>query len=240
MNTYLDEIKPIEKFVLIDQIIEKLVKLIENGDLNPGDYLPGERILSEKLGVSRTSLRQALKALNVIGVLDIGPGKKTYIKDSFSDMLVNSFKIIKSVHSVEISKLFEARRVIEEGLVQIAAVKTKKEHIHKIESCLQHSEENINNKNEFNYSEAKFHNAILDIADNKILSAVINSLSEFLQVIEKYDNDYPNVEDRRLSLIQHKEIYEALKHNNTEKARNATHKHLQSVETRLKRKSKKS
>ncbi len=65
--SYLDKIKPVEKFVLIDQIIEKIQKLIENGDLNPGDFLPGERVLSEKLGVSRTSLRQALESFGCNG-----------------------------------------------------------------------------------------------------------------------------------------------------------------------------
>jgi GntR family transcriptional repressor for pyruvate dehydrogenase complex len=98
--SYLEKIKPVEKFVLIDQIIEKVEKLITNGDLNPGDFLPGERILSEKLGVSRTSLRQALKALNVMGVLEIVPGKKTFIKESFSDILTNPFRFIKAVHSI--------------------------------------------------------------------------------------------------------------------------------------------
>ena len=140
MMSYLDKIKPVEKFVLIDQIIEKIQKLIENGDLNPGDFLPGERVLSEKLGVSRTSLRQALKALDVMGVLDIIPGKKTYIKESFSDILINPFKFIKAVHSIKIKELFEARRVLEEGIVQMAAKKAGQQHIQRIKGYLDDSE----------------------------------------------------------------------------------------------------
>ena len=233
--SYLDKIKPVEKFVLIDQIIEKIEKLIENGDLNPGDFLPGERVLSEKLGVSRTSLRQALKALNVMGVLEIIPGKKTYIKESFSDILINPFRFIKAVHSIKIKELFEARRVLEEGIVQMTAKKADHKHIQKIQGFLDDAENNLENKNEFIYSEFMFHQSIFEAANNKILSAVMNSLNELLLVLEKYEKDYLGTQDRKKSLTQHKEIFEAIKHKDTEQARIAMHMHLDSMEARLKK-----
>ena len=235
MTKYLDKIQPLEKFVLIDQIIEKIENLITNGDLNPGDFLPGERILAEKLGVSRTSLRQALKALNVMGVLEIVPGKKTYIKDSFLDILLNPFKFIKAVHSIKIKELFEARMVMEEGIVQIAAKRVDHYHLQKIKSYLVDSEKNLENKNEFIYSEFMFHKSILDTADNKILSAVMNSLNELLLVLEKYEKDYLDISDRKFSMEQHKKIFEALKEKDPEGARLAMHIHLNSMEERLKK-----
>jgi GntR family transcriptional regulator, transcriptional repressor for pyruvate dehydrogenase complex len=235
MMSYLDKIKPVEKFVLIDQIIEKIQKLIENGDLNPGDFLPGERVLSEKLGVSRTSLRQALKALDVMGVLDIIPGKKTYIKESFSDILINPFKFIRAVHSIKIKELFEARRVLEEGIVQMAAKKAGQQHIHRIKGYLDDSEVNLDKKNEFIYSEFMFHQSIFDAADNKILTAVMNSLNELLLVLEKYEKDYLGIVDRKQSLAQHKAIFNAIKNKDPEEARLTMHAHLNSMESRLKK-----
>ncbi len=233
--SYLDKIKPVEKFVLIDQIIEKIEKLIENGDLKPGDFLPGERVLSEKLGVSRTSLRQALKALNVMGVLEIIPGKKTYIKESFSDILINPFRFIKAVHSIKIKELFEARSVLEESLVQMAAKKANKNHIQKIGYYLNDSENSLDNKSNFIYSEFMFHQSIFEAADNKILTAVMNSLNELLLVLEKYEKDYLGIKDRKQSFTQHKEIYEALSNKDPEQARKAMHKHLEYMEERLKK-----
>jgi len=235
MMSYLDKIKPVEKFVLIDQIIEKIEKLIENRDLNPGDFLPGERVLSEKLGISRTSLRQALKALNVMGVLEIIPGKKTYIKESFSDILINPFRFIKAVHSIKIKELFEARRVLEEGIVQMAAKKVDQHHIQKIKGYLDDSENNLENKNDFIYSEFMFHQSIFDTADNKILTAVMNSLNELLLVLEKYEKDYLDTADRKQSLVQHKAIFDALRKKDPEEARLTMHAHLNSMETRLKK-----
>jgi GntR family transcriptional regulator, transcriptional repressor for pyruvate dehydrogenase complex len=233
--SYLEKIKPVEKFVLIDRIIEKVEKLITNGDLNPGDFLPGERILSEKLGVSRTSLRQALKALNVMGVLDIVPGKKTYIKESFSDILTNPFRFMKAVHSIKIKELFEARCVLEEGFVQMAAKKANPHDISQIKSYIDDAEKNIENKNEFVYSEFKFHQCIFEVADNKVLTAVINSLNELLLVLEKYEKDYLDISDRTLSLQQHTGIYNAIKEKDPEKARAAMHVHLDTMESRLKK-----
>jgi GntR family transcriptional repressor for pyruvate dehydrogenase complex len=233
--SFLEKIKPVEKFVLIDQIIEKIEKLITSGDLNPGDFLPGERILSEKLGVSRTSLRQALKALNVMGVLEILPGKKTYIKESFSDILINPFRFIRAVHSIKIKELFEARCVLEEGFVQMAAKKAKPNDISQIKSYIDYAEKNIDNKDEFVYSEFKFHQYIFEVADNKVLTAVMNSLNELLLVLEKYEKDYLDNSDRALSLQQHKEIYRAIKEKDPEKARDAMRIHLDTMESRLKK-----
>ncbi len=233
--TYLDKIKPVEKFVLIDQIIEKIEKLITNGDLNPGDFLPGERTLSEKLGVSRTSLRQALKALDVMGVLEIIPGKKTFIKESFSDILTNPFRFIKAVHSIKIKELFEARCVLEEGFVQMAAKKANRQNIAQLKSYIDGAEKNIDSKNEFVYSEFKFHQSIFEVADNKVLTAVMNSLNELLLVLEKYEKDYLDRSDRALSLQQHTMIYNAIKEKDPEKARAAMHVHLDTMESRLKK-----
>ena len=231
----LDKIQPVEKIILIDQIIEKIENLIASGDLNPGDFLPGERILAEKLGVSRTSLRQALKALDVMGVLEIEPGKKTYIKDSFSDILINPFKFIRTVHSIKIKELFKARRVIEEGIVQMAAKRVNPYHWQKIKNYLVDSEKNLENKNGFIYSELMFHKSIIDNADNKILSAVMNSLNELLLVLEKYEKDYLDISDRKFSLEQHKKIFEALREKDPESARFVMHAHLNSMEERLKK-----
>ena len=233
--SYLEKIKPVEKFVLIDQIIEKIEKLITNGDLNPGDFLPGERILSEKLGVSRTSLRQALKALNVMGVLEIIPGKKTFIRESFSDILINPFRFIKAVHSIKIKELFEARCVLEEGFVQIAAKKANQQDMVRLKSYIDDAEKNIDNKNEFVYSEFKFHQSIFEVANNKVLTAVMTSLNELLLVLEKYEKDYLDISDRALSLQQHIRIYNAIKEKDPEKARIAMHVHLETMESRLKK-----
>ncbi|MBM3700498.1 MAG: FadR family transcriptional regulator [Actinobacteria bacterium] len=230
---FLEKIKPIEKFILIDQVIAKIATLIENGDLKPGDILPGERILSERLGISRTSLRQALKALNVLGVLDIVPGRKTYIKKSFTDILVNPFRFIKAVHAIKIEEIFEARRILEEGIVEIAAKKAKGHDISELKKYIEMAENDLENKSEFMYAEFMFHQYIFEISDNKILTAVMHSVNDLLIVLEKYEKDYLTIDDRKKSFVQHVDIYNAIKDNNIQDARLAMHKHLDTMESRL-------
>ena len=232
---FIEKIKPVENLVLIDQIIEKIENLIKRGDLNLGDILPGERILAEKLGVSRTSLRQALKALNVLGVLEIAPGKKTFIKKSISDILVNPFRFMKAIHSIKINELFEARRALEEGLVQMAAQKANSQDIERIKNYLYSSEKNIDNKKEYVYSEFNFHQSIFNVADNKILTAVMTSLNNLLLILEKYEIDFLSKDDRTTSFLQHCKIFEAIKEKNSEKARIAMYMHLNTMESRLKK-----
>src|SRR4030065_2519093 len=92
------DVKPIEKLVLIDHIIETIGRLIASGKLKPGDVVPSERTLSNLLKVSRNSVRQALKALDVLGVLDINPGARTYLNTSLSHLLVNPMKFMTLLH----------------------------------------------------------------------------------------------------------------------------------------------
>jgi GntR family transcriptional regulator, transcriptional repressor for pyruvate dehydrogenase complex len=232
---FLEKIRPIEKFLIIDQIIEKVALLIEDGYLRPGDALPGERVLSEKLGVSRTSLRQALKALNFLGVLEIAPGKKTIIGNSFTNILKNPFRFIKAVHSIKLDEIFEARRVLEEGIVKIAVDKIGSRDVEKIRFLLKESENNLDKKSEFVYSEFNLHQCIFDIADNKILTAIMNSLNDLLLVLEKYEKDYLSQEDRVISFQQHSSICEAIIGRDVDLARNNMDIHLDTMEKRLKK-----
>ena len=80
-----------------------------------------------------------------------------------------------------------------------------------------------------------FHQSIFDAADNKILTAVMNSLNELLLVLEKYEKDYLGIADRKQSLAQHKAIFNALRNKDPEEARLTMHVHLNSMESRLKK-----
>jgi GntR family transcriptional regulator, transcriptional repressor for pyruvate dehydrogenase complex len=227
---FLHNLEPIEKYVLIDLIIEKIKNLIQDGELRPGDSLPSERILSERLGVSRTSLRQALKALDVMGVIKIVPGKKTYIEESFSDILLNPFRFLNAVYPIKRKELFDIRRVIEEGIIQIIAREINEDQIEKIRLCLEDSESKINNVDQFNDSELSFQNSLIEVLENKILKAIMSSLNKFLFVFSKYERDNLSIENRKKSVEQHSKILEALKSRDPERARLATRIHLDSME----------
>ena len=117
----------------------------------------------------------------------------------------------------------------------MAAKKVTRSQILKMKRCITDAENNLENKNEFVYSEFVFHKRIFETANNKILNAVMDSLNALLLVLEKYEKDYIDIEDRKQSLLQHKKIFEAISQKDLENARLAMYNHLNSMEERLKK-----
>ena len=227
------EVKPIEKLVLIDQIIDTIGKLIAEKSLKIGDVLPSERELAEMLNVSRTSMRQALKALDVLGVLEIRHGARTYLNKSISNLLVNPMKFMTLLHDVGIIELFEARKLIEVTLVRVAANNAKKEDIDKMEILLEKARSLLSEPKKYLYAEMEFHEAIFKASGNRILSAMMVSINNLLldsrrktvMLFKKLDG----------TLDDHYRIMEAIKSKDPDRAGKAMYRHLNLVENALKR-----
>ncbi len=221
-------IQPIEKLVLIDQIIETVGRLIAEGLLKPGDALPGERDLSEMLKVSRTSVRQALKALDVLGVLEIKPGSRTYLNKSISKLLINPMKFMTLLHKVDVIELFETRKIIEVALAKLAAENATEKDIERMRAALEESKQNLNKPKIYLYLEMDFHEAIFVASSNRILTAFMASINNLLlETREKTVMIYLDLED---SLKQHIKIFNAIRNRNSKKAGEAMFEHLSKIE----------
>jgi GntR family transcriptional repressor for pyruvate dehydrogenase complex len=226
------EVKPIEKLVLIDQIIDTIGKSIAEGSLKAGDILPSERELAEMLNVSRTSIRQALKALDVLGVLEIKPGERTYLNNSISKLLVNPLKFMSLLHNVGIVELFETRKLIEVLLVKLAAANATEEDIEKMEIILKKAGGLLNKRREYLYAEMEFHNAIFKASGNRILVAIMISINNLL--IESRERTVMLFKKLDSTWKDHYRILEAIKNKNPDIAGKAMYDHLNLVENTLK------
>ncbi len=225
------EIKPIEKLVLIDHIIETIGKLIAGGKLKPGDVVPSERTLSNLLKVSRNSIRQALKALSVLGVLDINPGSRTYINTSISNLLINPMKFMTLLHDLRIKELFQTRKIIEVELSRLAAVNASEKNIAAMFDALEKARENIKSKNKYLEYEMIFHESIFKSSGNRILTALMASINNLL--LESRKKTVKFFPDLSLSLNKHYEIFQSIKEKNPEKAGQLMLEHLNSIENLL-------
>ena len=225
------EIKPIEKLVLIDHIIETIGRLIANGKLKPGDVVPSERTLSNLLKVSRNSIRQALKALDVLGVIDINPGSRTYINTSISNLLINPMKFMTLLHDLKIKELFQTRKIIEVELARSAAVNATEENIAAMFDALEKARENIKSKNKYLEYEMIFHENIFKSSGNRILTALMASINNLL--LESRKKTVKFFPDLSLSLKQHYKIFQSIKENNSEKAGRLMLEHLNAIEHML-------
>jgi GntR family transcriptional repressor for pyruvate dehydrogenase complex len=225
------EIKPIEKLVLIDHIIEAIGHLIASGKLKPGDVVPSERMLSNLMKVSRNSIRQALKALDVLGVLEIKPGARTYLNTSLSNLLINPMKFMTLLHDLKIKELFQTRKIIEVELAKLAAVNAVEEDLAAMNDALEKARSNIKNKSKYLKYEMIFHECIFKSSGNRILTALMASINNLL--LESRERTVKLFPDLSLSLKQHFEIYQSIKEKNPEKAGLLMFEHLTAIEHML-------
>ena len=106
---------------LPDQIASRLIALITERQLKAGDRLPPERELAATMGVSRSSLREALRALAMLGVAEMRQGDGTYLTNLQPDSLMRSVGLVLALSDSGLEELFEARKLVEPGLAELAA-----------------------------------------------------------------------------------------------------------------------
>src|SRR3954451_11313164 len=106
---------------LPDQIAQRLIALITERALKPGDRLPPERELAATMGVSRSSLREALRALAMLGVAEMRHGDGTYLTNLQPGSLMRSVGLVLALSDSGLEELFEARKLVEPGLAKLAA-----------------------------------------------------------------------------------------------------------------------
>src|SRR3954469_24168932 len=107
---------------LTDEAIDKIKGMIISGELAPGDRLPKEADLAERLGLSRNSLREAVKALSMIRVLDVRQGDGTYVTSLEPDLLLDALSFVVDFHRDDtVLQFLEVRRILEPAATAMAA-----------------------------------------------------------------------------------------------------------------------
>src|SRR5215813_8997128 len=127
------ELGPIKSTRIYEEIVRQVKQLIAEGRLKSGDQLPPERDLAEKFLVSRTSVREALRALESVGLIEIRPGEGTFVREVSVDALVEPLALVLLSQRAMIEELFEARRLLEPAIAGLAARRATKEEIQEMD-----------------------------------------------------------------------------------------------------------
>ncbi len=220
---------PIRRNDLPDAVIERILEGIENGDFQPGSKLPSIQELSEKLQVGRSSTREALKQLQIVGVITVKQGRGTFIREKFDvESLSESIGYLLTLHRPDILHLMEARKIIERGTVALAAEKASQDEIEKLYNLLQRMEKEIDNPDAFAENNVQFHITIAKASKNPILSIFFGSVCDLFLSEQQAVARLLSVSER--SLKYHKRIWKAMKDHNVDKAVKEMTDHLNSVE----------
>lgn len=221
----------ISKEAVPKEISNRLLDMIRERALKPGDQLPPERELAALMGVSRPSLREALRALALMNVLDIRQGSGTFVSSLDPELLVEHLDFVFSLDDSTFLELFEARKIIEAGIVGLAAEKITGSELNKLEEIVARSHGNIHDLDAFLQDDRDLHEKIMEIAGNPILSRFMVSLSSLGLASRSRTVRIPGVAEQ--TIADHQAIVTALKARSPGKAKGAMLQHLDNVEKRL-------
>jgi len=218
----------VSRDALPDQMAQRLIALITERHLKPGDRLPPERELSAAMGVSRSSLREALRALTMLGVADMRQGDGTYLTALDPETLMRPVGLVLALSDAGLAELFEARKLVEPGLAALAAERISDEAAEELTLCAQASADVLADADAFMWHDIELHALIAKAADNAILSRLLESIASLGIASRRVTGRKPQV--REHSVRDHLEIAAAIAAHAPEEARDAMLRHLENVE----------
>jgi GntR family transcriptional regulator, transcriptional repressor for pyruvate dehydrogenase complex len=217
---------------LPEEIAARLLDLIRERELRPGDKLPPERELAAMIGVSRPILREALRALSIMKVVDIRQGSGTTITSLEPKQLVSHLEFVFSKDNVGFLELFEARRVLEVGYIPLAAARISAAQLDRLDQLLAELRHSLDDADRFSDVDIEFHNTICAAANNSLLIQFIQSTTSLGKASRERTGRERAV--RELTLRDHQAIRDALQARDPKAAETAMAEHLDHVEEALK------
>lgn len=229
------DLKPIKTKKIYEEIVEQIRHLVTEGQLQAGDRLPSERDLGVQLNVSRASVREALSALEMMGVLEIRSGEGTFIKEINVETLVNPLSWMISMDKGIAAELLEVRKMIEVQAVALAAKRATPGDMNEIEDALRDMYNDLQTGGLGDVPDHRFHYAIAQASHNKILLHLMNAISDTMEITLKASRlelfEGKGMPERLY--LEHCKVFEAIKDRNVEAASLAMMEHLTGVEKEL-------
>ena len=221
-------IAPIKSTRIYQEIVRQVKAMIAEGRLKSGDQLPPERDLAEKFVVSRTSVREALRALESLGLVEIRPGEGTFVREVSVESLIEPLALVMASQREAIGELFEARRMIEPALAALAARRATPEELHEMERILEEQAKEVAAGRTGLEQDAEFHSAIGAAAHNRAITRIAHAVMDLLRQSREESLNTPGRPTR--SHEDHRRLLAAIRARNEAAARQAMVDHLQAVE----------
>lgn len=225
-----NKVVQVEKTSVVQNVLMQLIELIMNGTLKHGDKLPSEKQLMELFKVGRSSLREAVRALSALGLVEVRVPEGTFVTESFGGFFTKHLALMSRISFDNIVELIEARIRIESGLAELAASKAVQEDKRIIRQHLDAMRSAENNE-QFLNADLQFHMAVAECARNSFLLHVLNILRDVMRTwIMKVSRSEAA---RQRTIQQHEQIADAISRNAPADAARAMTEHLESVSALL-------
>jgi GntR family transcriptional regulator, transcriptional repressor for pyruvate dehydrogenase complex len=221
-------IAPIKSTRIYQEIVRQVKAMIAEGRLKSGDQLPPERDLAEKFVVSRTSVREALRALESLGLVEIRPGEGTFVREVSVESLIEPMALVMVSQREAIAELFEARQMIEPALAALAARRATPEELSEMDRILEEQAKEVAAGRTGLEQDAEFHAAIGAAAHNRAITRIAHAVMDLLRQSREESLNTPGRPTR--SHEDHRRLLAAIRGRDEVAARQAMIDHLQAVE----------
>ena len=221
---------------LADRAMLQLQKLIVNRTFRPGDRLPSERELGERLGVSRTVVREALRSLSVKGLVEVRDGAGAFVRAPSADLVSELLGVALShmeTGDVTSRHILEMRRILEIEMAGLAAERWETDDLSELQRLLDLMARPGIAPEEWARADVEFHNAIAIASRNPLFPIVLRSIAEVLMRVRLLAVRL--LETPRKALYHHRRIFEALKKGSVRGAKLAMENHLREAEETMRR-----
>lgn len=221
-----EKVKPYRTY---QEVLKQINNFILEGKLSPGDRLMGEREMAAELGVSRTTLREALRTMELLGLVEIKPGGGTFIRDTQLNDVISPLALALSVEPTRMEELWETRITLEVECAGLAASRATEEDLRRIQNAIQDMQSKLEDLDAYARADMRFHYMVAQASQNSMMNRLLQTfVVHIFELIRKagpfrFSHDIGGL----YTIQEHISIYEAISRHDSREARNLMRRHLE-------------
>lgn len=225
-----EAMQPVQRTSLSDEIVEQIIDLISRGILRPGDRLPSEKELCLRFHVGRTTIREALRSLAVMGILDGRAGEGTFVSPDNRKYLQKTLQWGLLLDPKHVQDLIETRLMLESQTAYSAAQRATQEDLLEMKYAVKGMRQSLDKPRDFLEHDLRFHLTIARATQNPILYNLLSMTRGYLHTWIKDSLTKPSLRRGRIralsSVREHERILQAIQAHESEHARSAMIEHI--------------
>lgn len=211
---------------LAQRVEQELERLILESRLGPGDRLPSERELAAQFGVSRTVVREAVRALAAKKLVDVNVGRGTVVRAPSAESAAESMKLLLMMQAGDagVEKVSEVRHIIENEIAALAAARRTDDDLRSLAAILQEARQHLDAPEVYITSDVAFHAALARATQNELFLVILDSIVEVMIEVRLLTLRVPGITS--LALSYHERLFDAVEAGDPEAARMAMDAHM--------------
>jgi GntR family transcriptional regulator, transcriptional repressor for pyruvate dehydrogenase complex len=220
-------LEPVRRARLYESVAKQIKGLIKNGTLQVGDQLPSEREMTTQLGVSRTSIREALRALEMAGYLEtkVGVTGGTFVREVSAEQIIEPFTMALYQHKNFVLDTLEVRKILEVKIAELAAKRRNSEDLKRIADSVAFMEKEMREGGIGLEGDSLFHYSLAQATHNQVLLKVMDMWTQLTFETRRDTLERPN--ESEMALEDHRHIAAAISDNDAHTASLLMQRHLE-------------